>query len=70
MSKIAFLCYFKVKVGVKVKGHGQGHIWCTVVNIKGSAKSNPHHYQSKVIVCVSVISGHMWIIMRRQSISF
>ncbi len=61
----------KVKGGVKVKGQGQGHwsrsnFWQAAVGIRGSAlpsvaKSN-QHYQSKVIVCVSVISGHMRII--------
>ncbi len=28
------------------------------------------HYQSKVFVCVSVISGHMWIIAQMRSIAF
>ena len=32
--------------------------------------SNNHHNQSKVIVCVSVISGHLRIIARMRSISF
>ncbi len=33
-------------------------------------KSSNHHYQSKVIVCVSVLSGRLWIIAQMQSISF
>ncbi len=33
-----------------------------------SAKSNKSHYQFKVFVCVSVISGRMWIITRMRSI--
>ncbi len=63
------------KVGVKVKGQGQGHgsksnNWRAAVDIRGSAlpseaKSNNHHYQSKVIACASVIRG-----MRMRSISF
>ncbi len=45
------------------------------VDIRGSAlpsavKSNNHHYQSKVIVCVSVISGRMRIIAWMRSIGF
>ncbi len=86
MSKIMFLhhCYHALrsrsKVGVKVKGQGQGHgsrsnIWRAAVNIRGSAlpsaaKSKNHHYQSKVIVCVSVISGRLQIIARMRSIGF
>ncbi len=35
-----------------------------------STMSNNHHYQSKVIICVSVISGRLRIIMRMRSIGF
>ena len=35
-----------------------------------AAKSNMSHYQFKMFVCVSLISGRMWIIARIQSISF
>ncbi len=50
---------------------GQGHrsrsnSWCPVVDIRGSAL--PSAVKSKVIVCVSVISGRMWIIVRMRSI--
>ncbi len=59
---------------IKVKGQGQisgaqqsilGARLCRVQQraIKG-------HYQSKVFVCVSVISGHMRIIKRMRSIGF
>ncbi len=42
-------------------------------DIRGSAlpsavKSNKNHYQSKVFVCVSIISGRMRIITRMQSV--
>ena len=57
----------KVKGRVKIKAQGHGsrsrsNFWRAAVDIRGSAlpsaaKSNNHHYQSKVIVCVSVISG-------------
>ncbi len=45
------------------------------VDVRGSAlpsaaKRNNHHYQAKVIVCVSVISRHMRIIARMRSITF
>ncbi len=49
----------------KVKGQGSRSIfWRAAVNIRGSilpsaVKSNNSQYQSKVFVCVSVISGHM-----------
>ena len=65
---------------VKVKGQGQGHgsrsTFCSAaVDIRDSAllsaaKRNRCHYQSKVFVCVSVISGHMLIIARMRSIGF
>ena len=64
------------KVRVKVTGQGQRSLfWHAVVDIRGSAflsavKSNKNHYQSKVFVCVSIISGHMRIIVRMQSIGF
>ena len=85
MPKNMFLhgCYFalrsRLKVGVKVKGQGQGHrsgsrsnFRRAVVNNRGSAlpsaaKSNKSH-QFKVYVCVSVISGHMRIVTRMRSI--
>ena len=43
------------KVRVKVIGH-RSNFWCAMVDIRGStlpdaAKSNNHHYQSKVITC-------------------
>ncbi len=49
--------------------------WHGAVNIRGSAlpsaaKSNNHHYQSKVIVCVSVMIGRMQIIARMRSMGF
>ncbi len=53
------------KVGVKVMGRGQrsrSSFWHATVDIWGSAltsavKSNKSHFQSNVVVCVSVISG-------------
>ncbi len=38
--------------------------------LPSAAKSNKSHYQSKVIVCVSVISWRMRIIARMRSIGF
>ncbi len=35
-----------------------------------TVKSNKNHYQSKVFVCVSIISGRMRIIARMRSIGF
>ncbi len=73
---------FEVKVKGRVKVKGQCHIqrsrstfWRAAVDIRGSAllvaaKSNRSHYQSKVFVCVSLISGHMRIISRMRSIGF
>ncbi len=76
-------CYLalrsRAKVGskskVRVKGQGQrsgSFFWCAAVNIRDSSavKSNKSHYQSKVFVCVSVISWCMWIIERMWSIGF
>ncbi len=72
MPKTVFLhhCYLALnsrlrsrsKVRVNVTGQGQ-ILWCAAVYIKGpallnAAKNNKSHYQSKVFVCVSVISGH------------
>ena len=69
------------KVGVK--GQHQGHGSRSMVKVKflvrssrhfghgfaaSAAMSNNHHYQSKVIVCVSVISGRLQIIVRMRSI--
>ena len=82
MSKIVFLHHFYIalrsrsKVRVKVTGQGQrawSNFWRTAVDIRGSAlpsatKSNNYHYQSKVIVCVSVTSGRMRIVARMRSI--
>ena len=56
----------------KVKCRGQrsrSNFWCAAVDIRGSAlssaaKSNNDHYQSKVIVCVSVISVRIIVRMR------
>ncbi len=72
------------KVGLKVKCQGQGHgsrskvnalLWRAAVDIRGSAlpsavKSNRSHYQSKVFVCVSIISRRMRIIAQMRSIGF
>ena len=77
MPEIVFLHHFHC-FKVKVKGQGQrsrSNFWCEAVDIRGSAlpsaaKSSNHHYQSKVIVCVSVISERMRIIARMRSISF
>ncbi len=38
--------------------------------LPSAAMSNNHHYQCKVIVCVSVISGHLRIIARMRLIGF
>ena len=59
---------------IKVAGQGQT-LWCVAVDIRGLAllsasKSNKRHYQSKVFVNVSVISGCMRIIKPMQSIDF
>ncbi len=86
MPKIMFLHHHylasrsRSKAGVKVKVQGQGHgststFRQAAVDIRGSAlssaaKSKRSHYQSKVIVCVSVISRHVRLIARRQSIGF
>ena len=86
MPKILFwhFCYpgLRSKAGVKVKGQGQdprsrsrSNFWHAAVDIRGSAlpsvaKSNKSHYLSKVFVSVSVLTGHMRIIARMQSISF
>ncbi len=58
------------KVGVKVKFLA---VKFPAVDNRGSAlpsaaKSNKSHYQFKVFVCVSVISGHMRIIASMRSI--
>ncbi len=50
-------------------------LWRAAVDIGGSAlpsaaNSNKRHYQSKVFVCVSVISRRMRIIARMRSIGF
>ncbi len=44
-------------VSIRLSIHQCSHAW----------KSNNHHYQSKVIVCVSVISVRMRIIAQMQS---
>ncbi len=47
------------------QGHGsRSNFWRAAVDVRGSAlpsaaKSNNHHYESEVTVCVSVISGRM-----------
>ncbi len=61
------------KVEVKVKGQVKVKFWRAAVDNRGSAlpsaaKSNKSHYQFKVFVCVSVISGRMRIIARMRSI--
>ncbi len=43
-------------------------VWMSVCAL--TAKSNNSHYQSKVFVCVSVISGRRRIIARMRSIGF
>ncbi len=84
MPKIVFLhgCYVALrsrsKVGVKVKRQGQrsrsrSNSWRAAVDNRGSAlpsaaKSNKNHYQFKVFVCVSVISGRRRIITQMRSI--
>ncbi len=82
MPKNVFLhhCYLALrsrsKVKVKVKGQGQRSrltFWRAAVDIRGSAlpsaeKGNRSHYQFKVFVCVSLISGRMRIIARMRSI--
>ncbi len=61
---------------VRPTSHGSRSIfWRAAVDIRGSAlpsaaKGNKSHYQSKVFVCVSVISRHMRIIARMRSIGF
>ncbi len=40
------------------------------VCVRSPVKSNRNHYQSKVFVCVSVISWRMRIIARMRSIGF
>ncbi len=76
------LPYFKVKVKGwgQGQGRGQGHtsrsiFWHAAVDIRGlalpsAARSNKSHYQSKVFVYVSIISGCMRIIAQMRSISF
>ncbi len=64
----------------KVKVPGQGPrsrsiFWRAAVDIRGlvlpsAFKSNRSHYQSKVFVCVSIISRRMPIIARMRSIGF
>ncbi len=57
-------------------GQGQGsrsNVWRAAVDIRGSAlpsaaKGNKSHYQSKVFVCVSLISGHMQIIANLKKV--
>ena len=56
---------------VKGLGQGQGHesrsrsiFWCAAVDIRVSAlpsavKRNKNHYQSKMFVCVSIISNSL-----------
>ncbi len=75
MSKIVF--YITVTL-LQGQGRGQCHgsrstFWRAAVDIRGSAlpsaeKGNRSHYQFKVFVCVSVISGCMRIIARIWSI--
>ncbi len=65
-------------VRVKVTSQGQmsrSTFRCAAVDIRGSAlpsaaKSNRSHYQSKVIVCVSVKSRRVRLIARMRSIGF
>ncbi len=73
MSKIVFWhhCYIALRSRSKV----EVKFWRAAVDIRGSAlpsaaKSNKSHYQSKVFVCVSVISGRMQIIAQMRSIGF
>ncbi len=73
MPKIAFghHCY----IALRLRLGSRSNVWRTAVDIRGSAlpsaaKSNNHHYQSKVIDCVSVISQHLQIIVRMRSIGF
>ncbi len=63
---------------VKVTGQGQRSrsiFWRESVDIRGSAlpsavKSNRSQYQSKVFVCVSIISRRMRIIARMPTTGF
>ena len=82
MPKIVFCLHWYLaltsgsKVGVKVTGQrSRSNFWCAAVDTRGSAlpsaaKSITSHYQYKVFVCVSVISGRMRIIARMRSIGF
>ncbi len=65
-------------VEVKVTDQGQRSrsiFWRAAVDIRGSTlpsavKSNRSHYQSKVFVCVSIVSRCMRIIARMRLIGF
>ncbi len=79
MPKILFLhhCYIALRSTSKVGSRpgSRSNFWGAAVDIRGSAlpsaaKSKDHHYQSKVIVCVSVISGRLGIIAWMQLIGF
>ncbi len=79
MPKIVLLhyCYIasRSRSGVGFEIMDQGQRSRSNVNFGGSslpsaAKSNIHNYQSKVIVCVSVICGRMLIIAQMRSIGF
>ncbi len=56
----------------KLGDHGLGSVRPSVrpsvcLSIRPSTKSNKSHYQSKVFVCVSIISGRMQLIARMRS---
>ena len=38
--------------------------------LTSAVKSNKNHYQSKVFICVPIISGHIRMIARMRSIGF
>ena len=71
-------CYLvsRSKAAIKVKGHGSRSIFRhTAVDIWDSAlpsavKTNNSHYQSKLFVCVSIISMRMRIIAQMRLIGF
>ncbi len=73
-SYLALRSRSRSKVGVNVKG--QGHISGMQRSILGARLCRVHqrakksHYQSKVFVCVSVISGRVRIIVRMWLIGF
>ena len=73
MPRSVFLhhCY----IALRPRSKSWVKVFRAAVDIRGSAlpsaaMSNSHHYQSKVIVCVSVISWRLRIVARMRSIGF